>query len=214
MARAHGKKDFLYKSQRARWFASQKDEVALNTQRSQELDKAAAACIVKDGRSFGDFGKEGMVKFLKVAVPGYKAPCRQTIVKMLKLEYLAHRERLKLVLKQLPKIALTTDLWTSRGQINYLCLTAHFFDKDFKYYSIIIGFRKFLGRHLSIKLETFIKKELRSLEVPLSNIQSITSDNGADIKKACSSLSTRVSCMAHNLNLVVKNGLKLWSKPK
>ena len=43
----------------------------------------------------------------------------------------------------------------------------------------------------------------------------ITSDNEASIKSACKNLtgnSISVSCMAHNLNLVIQNGFKLWSK--
>ena len=97
---------------------------------------------------------------------------------------------------------------------NHLCITAHFFDKNFKYVSIIIGFRKFFGRHLSVKLETFIRKELRLLDVPITKIESITCDNGADIKKAAAEISTRISYMAHHLNLAVKNGLNLWKPTK
>lgn len=214
MARIHSKTDVLYPSQLKLWNSNSNENVVLTRPHVRELNSAVAACIVKDGRPFGDFAKSGMVKFLKIAVPGYVAPCRQTVVKMVKTNYLAHQQRLKAVLKKVPKVALTTDLWSSRGMTHYMCITAHFFDNRLEYRSIVIGFRKFLGRHLSDKLKNFIQKELRLLEVPLSKIKSITCDNGADIKKACSSLTTRVPCMAHNLNLVVRNGLRLWPKAK
>jgi hypothetical protein len=44
----------------------------------------------------------------------------------------------------------------------------------------------------------------------------ITSDNEASVKSACTTItheSVRFSCMAHNLNLIVQNGFKLWNKP-
>lgn len=37
-------------------------------------------------------------------------------------------------------------------------------------------------------------------------------DGGKDIKKAASDVNNRFGCCAHKLNLVVKNGLKIWGK--
>jgi hypothetical protein len=50
----------------------------------------------------------------------------------------------------------------------------------------------------------------------LEKVVSITTDNEASVAAAGSKIRdeiSRVSCMCHNLNLVVKNGLKLWIKP-
>ena len=44
---------------------------------------------------------------------------------------------------------------------------------------------------------------------------SITTDNEATVKKACSKLTSNcvgLSCMGHNINLAVQNGLKIWDK--
>lgn len=38
---------------------------------------------------------------------------------------------------------------------------------------------------------------------------SITTDGGSDVKAAAENVSTRFACICHNLNLIVKNGLKL-----
>lgn len=37
-------------------------------------------------------------------------------------------------------IALTTDMWSSIQNLNYLCLTAHFIDENWKLYKRIINF--------------------------------------------------------------------------
>ena len=44
----------------------------------------------------------------------------------------------------------------------------------------------------------------------------MTTDNEATVKLACSNLSVtseRLSCSAHNLNLVVHKSFQLWTKP-
>ena len=83
-------------------------------------------------------------------------------------------------------------------------MTAHFFDDDFNYFSIIIGFRKILGRHLAHRLKIFIQKEINSFQIS-EKIVSVTRDNAADIKKATSSdFGESISCIAHNMNLTLK----------
>jgi len=118
-------------------------------------------------------------------------------------------------LEKIKFISLTTDLWKNKKLRYFLTLTAHFFTKDFKFNSIILSFRKFSKSHTAINITKFIETELMQLNV-LEKVVSITTDNEASVAAAGSKIRdeiSRVSCMCHNLNLVVKNGLKLWIKP-
>ena len=50
----------------------------------------------------------------------------------------------------------------------------------------------------------------------LIKVVPMKTDNEATVKLACSNLSVnckRLSCLAHNLNLVVHNSFQLWTKP-
>lgn len=76
----------------------------------KELDDAVLNCIIEDGRSFNDFRKPGMKKFLKLAIPGYKAPHRVTIARRVRTSYRTHRNKLKKVLQHIDHISLTVDL--------------------------------------------------------------------------------------------------------
>ena len=115
-----------------------------------------------------------------------------------------YREKLKSVLNNVLDLALTADMWKNKHPTYYFGLTVHFFDENFNYISLIIGFRKFMSRHLSVKISNFIKYELNKLEI-LKQIVAITSDNGSDIKAACNKdFGVRFSCFCHNLNLTVK----------
>ena len=113
---------------------------------------------------------------------------------------------------KIDKIALTTDLWKNRKQRYFLTLTGHFFTADYRFHSMILAFRKFPISHKADNITEFINKELEKLEVT-NKIVSLTTDNEATVVAACSKLSKnvlRISCTNHNLNLIVKNGLKLW----
>ena len=103
-------------------------------------------------------------------------------------------------------------MWKNRSGYYFLCLTAHFFDKEFNYYSLVVSFRRFHSRHLSDNIETFIKSEITKLNIQ-HKIRSITTDSGSDMKRAGGLITTRLSCINHDLNLILKNGFRLWSKP-
>ena len=91
-------------------------------------------------------------------------------------------------------------------------ITLHFFDDDFNYVSLVIGFRKFLARHLAVNLKSFINKELTKLEI-LDKVIAITADNASDIVKATSNgFGVRFSCFCHNLNLALKPLVKNTTK--
>jgi hypothetical protein len=79
-------------------------------ERKKELDEAAIDCIAEDGRSYGDLRKNGMLKFLSKAVPGYKPPKRTRVAIRMRANYHRHRWDLKEILKNVKHMSLTTDL--------------------------------------------------------------------------------------------------------
>ena len=110
---------------------------------------------------------------------------------------------------------MTCDLWRSPQRTNYISLTGHVFTKQYESVPIVLGCRRIIGRHLSTTIESYIEYELKRLNIRPKQIISITTDNGSDLKKATFSFKfgDRISCMGHNLNSVVKNGLCLWTEP-
>ena len=73
-------------------------------------------------------------------------------------------------------------------------------------------FALFYGRQLSNRLTAFVQKEITKLEI-VTKVILVTTDNAEDIKKAMRSITLRLLCICHNLNLVLKYGVKLWVKP-
>ena len=80
---------------------------------------------------------------------------------------------------------------------------------------MVLSFRKFAKSHSASNIAVFIQKELNKLNI-IDQVVSITTDNEATVALAGSNINEglkRISCLCHNLNLAIKNELKLWIKP-
>lgn len=88
------------------------------------------------------------------------------------------------------------------------------FNNQYQSVAIVLGFRQLSGSHHAENIKNYIVYELRQLQIE-DKICGIVSDNGSDIVKAINDImpGKRYSCLAHDINRVVKNGLKL-SEPK
>ena len=86
------------------------------------------------------FDSSGMRHFLSVAVPDYEPLHRKTVAVRFNIQLNAYSKRLNLILNNVESISLTTDLWKSRQNSYFLCLTAYFFDDHFCYHPLIISF--------------------------------------------------------------------------
>lgn len=151
---------------------------------------------------------------IHVFVFSSQGPNRKTVRRRIGLLYHEYRQKMRDVLAKVQHIALTTDVWTKR-RTSFLCLTGHTFNEKYQLVSVVLGFRRLSGQHLGDTIRNYIRYELNQLGIA-EKICGITSDNGSDIKKATKSVEFghRFWCLAHCLNLIVRNGLTLWPKPK
>ncbi|KAL4627407.1 hypothetical protein ACB092_05G163800 [Castanea dentata] len=117
------------------------------------------------------------------------------------------------------RVYLTTDTWTSVQNLNYMCLTAHFIDSDWKIHKRILSFC-LVENH---KGETLGKAvEMCLLDWGIDKILTITVDNAASNSGLISFIQKKtkhrkatilghkylhVRCSAHILNLIVREGL-------
>ncbi|KAG6722721.1 hypothetical protein I3842_03G174000 [Carya illinoinensis] len=118
------------------------------------------------------------------------------------------------------RVCLTTDTWTSIQNINYMCVTAHFIDNNWKLHKRIISFVR-----ISDHKEATIGRELEEcmLDWGIDKILTITVDNATSNESTIDWLRTRkigsadcvaghefihMRCTTHILNLIVSEGLK------
>jgi hypothetical protein len=157
-----------------------------------------------------------MKKFIAECKPGYAGPNRVTVRVHLTKLFLKIHDRLRKYFKSIQKISLTCDLWKATTLSHYLTVTGHWFDSCFIYRSTVLAFRIILERHIENNLRNIIDFELSNIGIAKTKIASITTDNGADIKKAARTgeYGYAISCILHVINLIVQNGLCLWSQAR
>lgn len=191
------------------------DVTTISPELKKELFDAAVNCIVEDGLPFDTFRRSGMAKFMAKILPGFVGPHRKTVRRRLTALYSSHTAQLRALVPKLDFLALTCDLWKSSRKIYFISLTAHTFTRKYEHVPIVLGCRRIIGQHFSVTIQRYIQYELDRIGVKPIQIISITTDNGSNIKQATSTLKfgQPIRCMAHNLNLVLKKGLCLWTEP-
>ena len=135
--------------------------------------------------------------------------------------YEEEKAKLKMFLsKQCGRVCLTTDTWTSIQNLNYMSLTAHFIDEDWKLHKKILNFSQTTG-HSGELIAKHVEACLNNWE--LKRVLSVTVDNATSNDVGVQYLKRRMlswnclvlkgeyvhmHCCAHILSLIGKDGLK------
>lgn len=183
--------------------------------------KLLAKLIIIDELPFKYVENEGFREFVVSLQPKFRMISRWTIAKDCYNLYMEEKTKLKTFLKDSCKrISLTTDTRTSLQRINYMCLTAHFIDNDWRLHKKILNFRP-IDSHKGDSISRAFEKCL--VEWGISNVFTITVDNATSNDQAMKILEKRfgskdgsilkakhlhMRCMAHIVNLIVQDGLK------
>lgn len=120
------------------------------------------------------------------------------------------RERASLQerVKKATAVCLTTDSWTSRTTASYLSVTFHFVE-NYKMVSCLLDFFEFSDRHTFENLAEELLKVAKEWDVE-NKVVCCVSDNAANITKAIKTLKwTHHPCLAHIINLIVRDALKV-----
>ena len=133
------------------------------------------------------------------------------------------KHKLSTLLQSCPgRICLTSDLWTSIVTDGYLCLTAHFIDKDWVLQKRILNFCYMPPPHSGIALAEKIYSLLCNWKIEnklFSNTLDNASSNDVFVELLKSQLRLKdvllsdsslfhIRCCAHILNLIVQEGMK------
>jgi hypothetical protein len=115
-------------------------------------------------------------------------------------------------------ISLAVDAWTSPNHIAFLGVIAYQITKDWKYEEYTIGFEPLRGRHTGHKLALHVVDLLKFYGIE-KRLFAITTDNAAnngtmrenvkkklfhELKYVWNSVKGSIPCMAHIIQLVVK----------
>ncbi|PWA60048.1 zinc finger BED domain-containing protein RICESLEEPER 2 [Artemisia annua] len=189
----------------------------------KEIKKALIELVVLAELPFKFVEHPAFIKFGKKMQPRFNMPSRFTIARDIAKFYLEERKSLLSYLSnKATTVHLTTDTWTSScKRMNFMVLTAHFIDDDWVMHKRIINFRP-IHSHRGVDMGRAILECITGWGI--KNVMTITVDNIASNDKAIEylveNLPTKyddgkhlhIRCMAHILNLIVKDGLKTFNK--
>ncbi|KAI7935795.1 hypothetical protein MJO28_016666 [Puccinia striiformis f. sp. tritici] len=189
-----------------------------------------AEMIVRHEYAFNMVKHPGFITFMQTAQPKFVIPGRMTV----RNDCVKLFTQLKAIqiakMAKVDHISLTTDLWTSSDLTGYMVVTAHYIDEDFALNKSIISFRPLLSPHTGQVIADRLSQVLIEWGA-LNKLAFITLDNASSNNLAVSRLQRfinnrslvpgqpatspyfHVRCLAHVINLVVKDGLKQISGP-
>ena len=189
-------------------FQQRKEKYPTDDTRKHAIDNLIMNMIIRDTRPFSIVEDQGFLALINYLNPRYQMIARSTIRdKRLPALYNLKKEEIKKELLESQSVAITTDSWTSISTQSYTTITAHYIDKDWVQKSKVLYTRSNGKRHTSENLEA----ELREcfIEFGINNkVDYIVTDNANNITKAANDLKTHHPCLAHCINLAVKDALK------
>lgn len=148
----------------------------------------------------------------------FKMPSRWTITRDCLKIYGAEFVKLKKCLAS-QRVSFTTDTWRSIQNTNYMCLTAHWINDDWKMCKRILNFPQ-IGSHKGVAIGNMLLDLFGRWGI--DRVFTITLDNASSNDTTISHLKKflrvpeaileykflHIRCCAHILNLVVKDGLR------
>ena len=159
--------------------------------------------------------------FMRSVSPNYEKISRTTVRNDCFASYELEKKKIKELLKSVNRVSVTTDLWKSGQKIQYMVVTCHFVDSNWKLQKRIINFCNVPPPHTEIVICDALQSCLSEWEIE-KKIWTVTVDNASYNDCAVSLLRDNlayqnnlsgdgkffhVRCCAHILNLMVQDGL-------
>ncbi|XP_031276144.1 zinc finger BED domain-containing protein RICESLEEPER 2-like [Pistacia vera] len=158
----------------------------------------------------------------RYAIPEWEKICRRMCKNDVVTLFEREKIKLKNLLKDVDRISLTTDLWKSSNQrIEYMVLTGHFVDGNWRLQKWILNFLHIAPPRTNSQIADLIYKCLNEWGIK-NKVYTISVDNvssndatiqilkrnlAIDNRLLCRERLFHVRCCAHILNLIVQDGL-------
>ncbi|XP_073667609.1 E3 SUMO-protein ligase ZBED1-like [Paramisgurnus dabryanus] len=171
-----------------------------------EITNSITNHIAKDMVPLITVEKDGFKQMIKTLDPRYEMPSRKYFSQVaIPNLYQKHRAKLETDLATVHHFAATTDLWSSRTMEPYLSLTVHFISEEWVLQSHCLQTSYFPNDHTGEFLAAGLKEAFDSWGLSEQKLVAITTDSGANIKKAIELNNwTRLQCFGHRLHLAIE----------
>ena len=112
--------------------------------------------IIKHGLPYNFVEYERSKEWIKYINPNVDMKCRNTNFLNVEKEYMEEMDKVKQNMSRFPyRICLTFDVWTVITYEGYICLTAHFVDKNWKL-TRFLTFCRMKPPHTGVELDNVV----------------------------------------------------------
>ena len=187
-----------------------REKMAHDNPLAVQLTEALTQMIAVDDQPFSMVEMRGFRHMMHVAVPRYVLPSRHTITHtQLPKLHSTVKTHIQGLLQNITFVSFTTDIWSSSvTPMSLISLTAQWIQDDFTRQNAILHAKQFRGSHTGAAIAAVFEEMLQNWGIPKSSVHVVVRDSGANMIKALKDAELpSLSCVAHTLQLVVKEGL-------
>jgi hypothetical protein len=184
-------------------------------QKQEELRNLLVSWIIADSRPLNIVQSESFRKFIKELDPAFLLPDTKLIKQTIQSAYNHTLPLIQELIEQNSiSVSLTTDMWTARNRQGFLGVNCFYLDKSFAIQEVVLTIEYIRYPHTAINISDALLMILDQWGLR-DKAYIITTDNGANMKKAINEMNSIVSnikwqpCAAHTLQLVVGKGLNV-----
>ena len=131
-----------------------------SAQRSGVISEKIVEFVARDLRPLSIVDGKGFKQLLNYIEPGYKVPSHTHITNLCQKKFREVKQDVSALLEN-KRVALTTDIWTSRSTQAYLIITAHYLTDDWTMVSKVLQTREMPERHTGIHISERIQEATR-----------------------------------------------------
>ncbi|KAJ0640864.1 putative HAT dimerization domain, ribonuclease H-like superfamily, hAT-like transposase, RNase-H [Helianthus annuus] len=189
----------------------------------ESVQKALVNTIIIGEFPFSVVEQDEVKEIIETKFSGFQVPSSEMISRDCAQLFMDEKLKLKSFVKTTKqRVCLSLDTWKSNQSVNYLCITAHFIDENWKLHKKIIGFSP-ISSDNGEEIGRVVENCLHDWEI--SNVLAISAGNASSYDAAISYLGSRLAnpvlddkflrlkCLVELTNTMVKGVLKDYDKP-
>ncbi|XP_065675713.1 zinc finger BED domain-containing protein 4-like [Hydra vulgaris] len=173
-----------------------------------KITRLIAEMICTDNQPVSIVENPGFKRLLQFLEPRYTIPSKKYFSTIeIPSIYQKVSSKIQFLAKKANHVSITTDMWSSTANVDYMSRTAHFFTEDMKQIHICLDMVPFpYESHTATNLVNFMNESLERWGL-LEKLNIVVRDNARNIVSAMEvGKFTNIPFLAHTLQLVVKDG--------
>ncbi|POM78215.1 Zinc finger BED domain containing hypothetical protein 4-like [Phytophthora palmivora] len=185
---------------------------ACSPEGQERADDLGAICVAKSMRPFSIVEDKYLLKYVQHLnqVQGFVRVRKPWKVRE-RLEDVAVDLRVTLkqtILDECEFYSESSDIWTSKNEMGFICFTIHYLTREFKMRSWVLEVKRIKCKHDGDAIARLLSDTMNEWGLRIEECTKFLRDGASNVVNACKKLCFNdMSCLAHCIHLVVGAGI-------